>query len=333
MSANRRKSSARHGKWVIGDLRRPYHRTALADISANASGPDNPQFRQPYDHIDLEISPMPFQVMAQYIGWDLQNEHGNLGLSTMTAEDMKWPPLSTLGADLTEPGHEGYSRMMLDSIAHRAFGNISVSRLILEDVHNMHTIDEFEAITDRLPQNFIAMFDAIIESIEQQPRGPRELGLKSIAAMVHCPLEQGVEFADLEKWLQEHASLSENRRHIPHRSLEEILHATKGLLVVQHLEHRPLQAFHKDFYEYARESYHESLAWAHAQLQFGRSTDSSKVKRSQTGFPAGRTNSLISGKSLRSGTFDPVRRLTSSLQKRKTIEFQSNRPLRRRTEF
>ncbi|KAH7036328.1 hypothetical protein B0J12DRAFT_789052 [Macrophomina phaseolina] len=261
----------------------------MKGIFCGNCGPENPQFRQPFDHVDLEIA---FPSMADYISWDLQTEHGDLGLLEMAPGDPDCPSLSTLGEELAKNRHQSSAKRLVDMISRQASGNISMARLTLERVHCMHTIKGVEAFADRLPISFIATFDAIMEGIENQPCGIRELGLKAIAAMANCPFDQGVEFVNLERWLQEHSSLSDNERHIQHRSLEEILHATKGVLVVPHYAHRPLKAFHQDFYEYARERYRESLVWAHAQLRFGKLADSQKVRRSQTVVPFGQNNPL-----------------------------------------
>ncbi|KAF6801240.1 TOL protein [Colletotrichum sojae] len=274
---------------------------------------ESADFVQPFDHVELKVD-LNRKSVGRFIDWDLEAEHGDLGLGS--SDDGK-PPKSAFGRKLSDPrNHEALSTLQ-EQLRYHAQGNVSLARLRLDNVHRTQSVDKItSAWADTLPANIVAFFDAGIRRIEDQPPARRDLGLKAIAAVAHYHYSDGgLEYAALDRILRRasargHATrtqsapvvsttIKENKNmstavdavHVPHRSLEEMLHAVCGFLTIGVLGHRPLQAYCESFHTYARENYNESLVWAHAQLDFGGEDDegglaefgSNKVRRSLTG--------------------------------------------------
>ncbi|KAI1492176.1 hypothetical protein F5X96DRAFT_692076 [Biscogniauxia mediterranea] len=239
---------------------------------------DNKNFSEPYTHRDLDIGRVGEKQMLDYIAWELENNHGDLGLDSGVS--LK-PPLSRLGKELNKKRNRDKLEELMGEIEFQSWGNISIARLRLEIVHEMSTTDEIVA-ADRLPRSITAVFDAGIRRIEQQPGSEREVGLKAIAAMAHFEYEQGVDFEVLQRLLRLTSRHSSHPHMLP-RSLEEILQATKGFLVVDNLDECPFRAYNQAFHTYARDNYNESLLWAYAELGFDNAESFRPMKRSKTG--------------------------------------------------
>ncbi len=222
------------------------------------SGEDS-DFVQPYNHVDIDITVFNTERLLEFIEWSLENEHGDLGLES---SDQPKPPLSQLGLQIkrSPDKHEAFN------IAHIVFGraepNVTLALARLELVHTMDTADETRPVSDRLPANIVALFDAGMRSVNSQPEELRDIGLKAIAAVAHVA-DQGfrpLKYVDLDRWLREAAMLSSGSslRHVPHRSLEEILQATKGFLITtvpMGEQERYVEGYHYDFIIYAAGGY------------------------------------------------------------------------------
>lgn len=218
-------------------------------------------FTEPYEYIDFEVGGIPTESIRKFVAWDLEKEHGDLGLQSLN--DTK-PPLSSLGKELRQRHGDGAQRH-LHSIELKAFGNIGIAKLRLDLVHSAQCLEAVEVVSDRLPGNIIALFDAGIQRLEKQPDAQRELGLCAIAAAVHS--YEGVPFATLERWVHEATSKSGAVK-IPPHTLEDVLQAAQGFLVVNSDVDRVVRHYHDSFYLYASEDYNESLLWARSQLRF-----------------------------------------------------------------
>ncbi|KAK1961345.1 hypothetical protein LY78DRAFT_588937 [Colletotrichum sublineola] len=271
---------------------------------------DAADFVQPYDHVELEVDSAT-QPVARFIDWDLEMEHGELGLGSGNPDK---PPPSALGRRLLDPRNQEALARLRDQVGSQAEGNISLARLRLDNVHQTQSLGALFARSDVLPANIVDFFDAGMGRIEEQPPSQRDLGLKVIAAVSHYDFALGIEYEHLQGIIRRstktparaHAkrttstpTVSTRRRrstmpvpgmaHVAHRSLEEMLHAARGFLTFRNEETRPLVAFCESFHTYARENYNESLVWAHAQLDFGgdrglaRSGDDKPMRRSRTG--------------------------------------------------
>ncbi|KAK1985868.1 hypothetical protein LZ30DRAFT_685846 [Colletotrichum cereale] len=262
-----------------------------ACINCRIRSGDTAGFIQPFDHVELEIDSAT-QPVARFIDWDLEMEHGELGLGS---ENPDKPPPSALGRRLLDPRNQEALARLRNQVGSQAKGNISLARLRLDNVHQTQSVGALFARSDVLPANIVGFFDVGIRRIEKQPPSQRDLGLKVIAAVAHYDFFSGIEYEDLRGIIRRstktsarpHAkrttstpTVSTRRRrstmpapetaHVAHRSLEEMLHAARGFLTFMNNKNgRPLVAFCESFHTYARENYNESLVWAHAQLDFG----------------------------------------------------------------
>lgn len=208
--------------------------------------------------------------MRKYVAWDLEREHGDLGLGS--SNDTK-PPLSLLGTVLRQR-HGGPAQTLLDSIANRAFGNIALTKLRLDLVHSAQSLEAVEVVGDRLPGKLVALFDAGIRGLEGQSPSQRDLGLIAIAAAARK--FNGEPFATLKSWLQDPLSKPSSVDGPP-RSREDVLQAVRGFLVADPYLDREIKAYHPSFQIYASERYNESLFWAHSQLRNNHITRSSTL--------------------------------------------------------
>ncbi|KAK1964000.1 hypothetical protein LY78DRAFT_715649 [Colletotrichum sublineola] len=258
-------------------------------------------FIQPYDYVELNLN-VDQQSFERFIDWNLEMEHGDLGLCS--TNEIK-PPNSGLGRELIKARNHDALFILRKKIAHKSGANVSLVLLRLSNVHQLQSVDSIlSPMPDTLPTNTVAFFHAGMQRIEEQSLSERDLGFKAIAAVAHYGYRGGVTYEALHRLLQtptktlarhqpisaQYESVSstaagaETRRSplaipVSHRCLDEMLHAACG-------------TYCKEFHVYARENYNESLFWAHTQLRFdsvvlctdgGLAKPSSRsVKRSQT---------------------------------------------------
>lgn len=220
---------------------------------------------EPYEHVNFPISPIDPDSMRDFVAWDLEKEHGDLGLGSSNSRK---PPLSFLGASLREDGPGGTARNLVERIVGKAHGNIAIAKIRLDLVHREQTCEA--AVRDRLPSNLLALFDAGMKQIEEQPAAQRELALNAISAV--CKEYDPMDFGLLEKRLLQATSRSGSGKNLP--QTKDVLQAAKGFLVFSHTENT-VAVYNTDFHSYITEDYNESLFWAHAQLPLGRIARSS----------------------------------------------------------
>ncbi|KDN70109.1 hypothetical protein CSUB01_11924 [Colletotrichum sublineola] len=275
-------------------------------------------FIQPYDYVELNLN-VDQQSFERFIDWNLEMEHGDLGLCS--TNEIK-PPNSGLGRELIKARNHDALFILRKKIAHKSGANVSLVLLRLSNVHQLQSVDSIlSPMPDTLPTNTVAFFHAGMQRIEEQSLSERDLGFKAIAAVAHYGYRGGVTYEALHRLLQtptktlarhqpisaQYESVSstaagaETRRSplaipVSHRCLDEMLHAACGFLVtdtsVDNLHLATIRTYCKEFHVYARENYNESLFWAHTQLRFdsvvlctdgGLAKPSSRsVKRSQT---------------------------------------------------
>ena len=189
--------------------------------------------------------------MRQFIAWDLQNEHGDLGIGSPTDER---PPLSVLGNALQAT--KDTANELISEIAERATGNITIAKLWLDKLHEARGAEDTDLTDDRLPSNIIELFDTGIKRIQAQDATRADLGLKAI--LLATRTFEGMEFQELRK----HLELLPVRPQLdldPERAMEQILHASKGFLSVGESVFRVISAYHGDFFTYVDENYNEDL--------------------------------------------------------------------------
>jgi hypothetical protein len=218
-------------------------------------------------------------MMQGFVAWELEGEHGDLGLGSGVEEK---PPLSLLGRKILDED-ESEATALVMRITDQAENNIALARARLEIVHTCDSVATTRAVRDRLPPGVTALFDAIVSAVEGQPAAQRDLGLMAIAAVGHDDAET-VEADALMEWLHKAAAWS-GVSQLPHRSLEDVLEAAKGSLIIRvplGEEERFVLAFHDDFHMYVQEGYRESLLQASGQLAQSRKAGLGKLKPSQT---------------------------------------------------
>ncbi|WYZ35159.1 hypothetical protein EsH8_I_001435 [Colletotrichum jinshuiense] len=254
---------------------------------------DSAHFVQPFDYIELNLD-VNAEAVKQFVDWDLEREHGNLGLGSTNEEDL--PPKSDLGRRLTTARNYETLEMLRENIQKQAERNVSLARLRLDNVHQNPTVDVILApLKDALPANIVAFFNAGMQRIEKQPRVQRELGLQVIAAVTQYEYNSkymGHKVVDgiLRKAARGGARQQVNRSqsepemptataaekqarlsssYDPYYTLEEMVHAACGFLVVEDpTGDRLLRAYCQTFHAFAKENYNEGLMWARASLDF-----------------------------------------------------------------
>jgi len=202
------------------------------------------QLLEPYDHVTINIM-TPEAAMRNYVAWDLEREHGDLGL----ASSARKPPLSPLGQVLTSRTASKSVQKYMEEIIDAAGGNISMAKARLDLVHTMETLDDLEARRDQLPANIVTMFDSGLKRIESQPNDQQEIALKAIAAAA----------TDIRG--EEVPIIREILHKLDIRSGEDILEATRGFLssTPTDTENLRLAAFHPSFFRYITERYHQAI--------------------------------------------------------------------------
>jgi len=198
--------------------------------------------------------------MREFVAWDLEKEHGDLGLASRNSRK---PPLSVLGSILRHGRTNDATQELLEHIVGAAQGNIAIAKLNLDLIHQEQTLETLETVHDRLPGNLIALFDAGMKQIEDQPDSQRELGLEAIAAA--SEVFDGVEFDALERRLLPDTS-NPNSEGMPLQVLKDVLRAAKGFLVLKHTE-GVVAAYNANFQSYVTEDYNQTLFWARGQLR------------------------------------------------------------------
>ncbi|KAI8212125.1 hypothetical protein K4K52_008867 [Colletotrichum sp. SAR 10_76] len=261
--------------------------SCLEEFPLSATG-DSENFVQPYGHIDLNLNDNG--RVDQFINHDLETQHGDLGLGSSTPE--KLPPHSRLGRQLAATENRIALTELQGKVVRQAERNVSLARLRLDNEHQAQSAESvFSPLADVLPVNIVGFFRAGMRRVEEQPPERRDLGFKVIAAVTQYNYGVGIPYEALDKLLRNPTKTSARQQplrtqsapvvsgvkrkagpdpaptHVPHRSLEEMLHAACGFVVMVPLGNRPLRAYSEAFHEYARH-YHEDLRWAHAQLNF-----------------------------------------------------------------
>ncbi|KAF2798054.1 hypothetical protein K505DRAFT_297239 [Melanomma pulvis-pyrius CBS 109.77] len=220
-------------------------------------------------YLIISVDRIPRSELQNFVAWDLEREHGNIGLGT--SDPCKLPPLSSMGISFLKAESGTAAREWVTRIVSEAHGSIALAKLGLDVVHGATSVGSIEWIPNRLPRNVQALFNDGIKSIEQQPEKHRNLALKSIAAVAKSePRFSGASLSELANLLQDRPHASGYNR-LPPRSAEHILQASKGYL---HLlpprfgsEEYTISAYNFLFCSYAAEGYNDELIWANAQLR------------------------------------------------------------------
>lgn len=201
---------------------------------------------EPYDHVNIRLW-VPPQAMETFIAWDLEREHGDLGLNSPAHK----PPLSALGESLLSGRELRPIQALVERIAANSYGNIGIGRARLEQVHEAESAEDLEARKEQLPAPIVALFDCGLESILAQPKPQREVALNAIVAAARY--DDGEEIRDLLKQMRDFD--------IPGIwSGEEIVEATRGWLVDIMVDTpQRLKVYNNNFLFYVEQNYHRAL--------------------------------------------------------------------------
>ncbi|KAH7123677.1 hypothetical protein B0J11DRAFT_318642 [Dendryphion nanum] len=216
----------------------------------------NDHLHEPYAHQNISIDLVPRQYMEDFISWNLEREHGDLGLSRFPDP----PPLSALGQSILEGAPFVLPSGLVEDIYEESEGNISIAKARLDLVHVAESWAGLNAYKrrQRLPVNIVSMFDAGIRTIQQQRSERRELGLKAISVLAKG---EEIPITIMRRWLS-------NTNPDLLRSGEDIIDATEGFLcAIPGAAGQDLCAYHNDFFNYATNHYNEAITSALSQVE------------------------------------------------------------------
>ena len=108
--------------------------------------------QEPYKHVNLSMS-IPSDTMAEFIAWDLEREHGDLGLRSPVNK----PPLSRLGKSLLLNQDIRPIRNIVDDIVELSYFNVGIAKARLDLIHDMESLEGLEADADNASLSFVYM--------------------------------------------------------------------------------------------------------------------------------------------------------------------------------
>ncbi|KAF1837497.1 hypothetical protein BDW02DRAFT_518807 [Decorospora gaudefroyi] len=215
------------------------------------NGHEELHLHETYDHVNINIA-VPDMAMKEFIAWNLEREHGDLGLGSSARK----PPLSPLGRSLISNTASKSVQKHAEDVYEAAGGHIGMAKARLDLIHTMDSLEGIESRRDQLPANIITMFDAGLKRIEIQPSDQRDIALKAIAAAAADI--RGVEVPVLREML----------RNADIRSGEDVLECSKGFLLTSTHDTPSLRltAFHQSFFRYISERYNQEIHRASMQI-------------------------------------------------------------------
>lgn len=199
----------------------------------------------------MSVSP---EAMTSFIAWDLEREHGDLGLDSSARK----PPLSCLGESLLLNRGTKPIQTIIEDIVELSYGNIGIAKARLDLLHDMESLEGLESRKDQLPTPVTALFDYGLKQIEALPARQRDIALKCIAAAGRSVF--GTSIPDLRAILEMLGILGV-------RSGEEIIEATRGWLNASTREDpQRLQVYNTNFMYYVKQRYHQALHRSSVQI-------------------------------------------------------------------
>ncbi|KAI0127665.1 hypothetical protein BJ170DRAFT_382437 [Xylariales sp. AK1849] len=212
-------------------------------------------FIQPYTRCRVEMSEAVAGTLQNFISWDLENEHGDLGLGSQS--DTK-PPLSMFGNDLRNSTRPRAASWLQEEIRVQADNNVALARLRTDLVlDNTVAIQDANALSGELPRTIVTFFDAAIESVRLQAKSLSNLGLRALVIW-----SDGVDTVDA--LLSCLANISFEGKCY---SLGEVLHAAQGLLVAGQDDRKPINPFTFSFSTYLTGGYCSQIDEVKMELQ------------------------------------------------------------------
>ncbi|KAF2703362.1 hypothetical protein K504DRAFT_418304 [Pleomassaria siparia CBS 279.74] len=230
------------------------------------------------DSFTIFIDSIPKPSLRSYVAWDLEREHGDLGLGTL--ENRLEPPLSLFGMAFRKAKPNGMGNEWIEDILNYTGTSIMQVKLALDRIHNSPSPDLVDLHPERLPANVQAIFNAGVNAITQQANNQANLALKSIAVVGKTgEVFEGKPIVELAASLKERRHPSSSN-HLPLRSTEDVLHASRGYLKLLQVHNQThVIVFNRLFYLFIFDEYNEELIMAYSQLR------TSKIPRSATHVP------------------------------------------------
>ena len=240
--------------------------TALALLTRHGSGVAG-VWTEPED-ITLFIDSIDDNTMREYIEWDLEREHGDIGLRTL--KNYPGPPLSSFGIAVRKAKPNTIGRDWINEVVNYVGRSVVQAKLALDRIHDSMSVSAADLHPKRIPANVQAIFNAAIANIEQRSSTKREVAFESIAVVGKDGKKfTGVALSRLAELITERHYRSASTRLSP-RSVEDILDAANGYLrLVPHSSKEKafnVAAFSELFYLFARDEYNEELVMAKSQI-------------------------------------------------------------------
>ncbi|KAL1596598.1 hypothetical protein SLS60_009246 [Paraconiothyrium brasiliense] len=160
-------------------------------------------------------------------------------------------------------------KQLARDVSERVGGNVNLAKLRIDDLLSIENLADYQMLNDRLPRSVVAFFDAEIDQLLQRDLIDRDLSLMAIAAVArHEDLRGfGLKASDLARSMRQERSLSPQLARHPTRSLEDIIGAANGLLVLEpYDDDLYIACFNQTFKSYVKENYNESLYLASTKL-------------------------------------------------------------------
>jgi hypothetical protein len=204
-----------------------------------------------YEHVNVLLCPSG-DAMRNFISWDLEREHGDLGLGSSASK----PPLSVLGLSFRD--HPGSALHIAEEIWGLAEGHIGLAKARLDAIHEAQSLEELLQLRHQLPGNIVNLYEAAVESMEAQNPRQSDLGLKAIAAAGRH--FDGITVPRMQDLLKDSVAARP-------RSGEDILHAAKGFLIATPFRgSQKILVFNRTFRRFVEDRYSESLYKANLAL-------------------------------------------------------------------
>lgn len=245
------------------------------NLTSSVSGCTSPWIHP--DFFTIFLDSIAINTLQQYVKWDLEREHGDLGFGTL---EHAGPPLSSFGAALRKSKPGILKHLWVEELLNYVGPSVVQVKLALDRIHRVVSPDQVDLSPERLPANVQAIFNHGIDKIMQQSKTQSALALKSIAVVGKTgSMFEGIPISSLAESIMERRHKS-SKTYLTPRSAEDVLEACNGYLMrMGGNGETNIVAFHKLFHLYVLDEYNEELVMAHAQLR------TSKIPRSVTHKP------------------------------------------------
>lgn len=218
---------------------------------------DSPhQMYEPYDQYELFLRTVPSDL-EYYVSWELQRESEQM---SRRRKSMGPKSASTRLARKLERAPEIHHALPR-AIAEKSMGCIMFAKLYVDSILFKQELGEVIDVLDRVPDNFAAYFDALLEQVKQdtESESDRLLALKILSLVASSNICDRLTLAEIGDAIELRAARPKEAD--PNTdslvSLEmatKILEVTKGLVFIQDCGGRPVDPFTSLFGTYLGES-------------------------------------------------------------------------------